>query len=359
MRIIVLLIAIIVANASSKASVLDIRGGGVGPRQSYDGTDYYDQFELDYGTKDNERIAGALRGFVKSGALSRLREDDAFLVYMNKYLEDGPEAISGRVKPFYAADFGRKADLNKGENPKIIIVNRKLRASADGSLMLPAPGPVEVEVRDVWQPWLKARCNFAVRYIVPNRRNVLRIMDAQGKFTTKIIREDSTEGGKPRVAQELTFRPRILSRLMGEKPTVMRRTLPTSVLYDVRSKRKTTLPARTMQKAAKGAHGPKTTSAVKTHEQDMAAPKKKKKKREIEKEKSIEGGSKGVTVKIKTPGAGIQRAGKGAEVFEGKDVALRGRQRSWRKQDELKAEAGNRKASVLGKLNGVMRKTKA
>jgi len=144
---------------------------------------------------------------------------------------------------------------------------------------------------------------------------------------------------------------------MGEKPTVMRRTLPTSVLYDVRSKRKTTLPARTMQKAAKGAHGPKTTSAMKTHEQDMAAPKKKKEK--IEKEKSIEGGSKRVAVKIKTPGAGIQRAGKGAEVFEGKDVALRGRQRSWRKQDELKAEAGNRKASVLGKLNGVMRKTKA
>ena len=75
------------------ASVLKLRGGGVGPKQSQGGADYYDQFSLDYGIQDKERIAGALRGFVRSGALSGLRESDPFFTFMNKYLEDGPEPI--------------------------------------------------------------------------------------------------------------------------------------------------------------------------------------------------------------------------------------------------------------------------
>jgi hypothetical protein len=41
----------------------------------------------------------------------------------------------------------------------------------------------DYEVRNVWQPWLKRKCDFAVRYIVPDRVNILRIMRAQGRFS--------------------------------------------------------------------------------------------------------------------------------------------------------------------------------
>jgi len=86
-------LAVCSGEVASMASVLKLRGGGVGPKQSQGGADYYDQFSLDYGIQDKERIAGALRGFVRSGALSGLRESDPFFTFMNKYLEDGPEPI--------------------------------------------------------------------------------------------------------------------------------------------------------------------------------------------------------------------------------------------------------------------------
>ena len=75
--------------------------------------DYYEQFTLDYGKQDTERSAGSLRGFLKYGALSKLPENDPFKKWLNHHLEKGPEEIKGRIKPFYAADFGSKADLNK------------------------------------------------------------------------------------------------------------------------------------------------------------------------------------------------------------------------------------------------------
>ncbi len=69
---------------------------------------------------------------------------------------------------------------------KIIIVNRKLAAAADGTI-LPAPsGPVDLEVREVWQPWLKRRCNFVLRYIVPNRANIMELMENQGRFRAEV-----------------------------------------------------------------------------------------------------------------------------------------------------------------------------
>ena len=58
----------------------------------------------------------------------------------------------------------------------------------DNDGMLPVQGPdVEVEVRDVWQPWLRRRCNFAVRYIIPNRANIIELMEGQGRFRAEVI----------------------------------------------------------------------------------------------------------------------------------------------------------------------------
>lgn len=56
----------------------------------------------------------------------------------------------------------------------------------DGTI-LPAPtGPVDLEVREVWQPWLKRRCDFVVRYIVPNRANIMELMENQGRFRAEV-----------------------------------------------------------------------------------------------------------------------------------------------------------------------------
>ena len=46
---------------------------------------------------------------------------------------------------------------------------------------------VDLEVRTIWQPWLRARCNFAVRYVVPNRSNIIKIMQKKGKFNAKVF----------------------------------------------------------------------------------------------------------------------------------------------------------------------------
>lgn len=52
-------------------------------------------------------------------------------------------------------------------------------------LMKPS-AEVDVEVREVWQPWLKSKCDFVVRYIVPNRANIIEIMEGQGRFRAEV-----------------------------------------------------------------------------------------------------------------------------------------------------------------------------
>jgi hypothetical protein len=44
----------------------------------------------------------------------------------------------------------------------------------------------DYEERTIWQPWWKYRCNFAVRYIVPNRINIIEIMEGKGQFTSEV-----------------------------------------------------------------------------------------------------------------------------------------------------------------------------
>lgn len=89
------------SDASTMAnSILQIRGGTV-PQADEAGSDYYEQFELDYGSADKRRVAGATRGFIKSGKLEGLSESDPFKKWLNQHLEKGSEPITGRLKPFY------------------------------------------------------------------------------------------------------------------------------------------------------------------------------------------------------------------------------------------------------------------
>ena len=83
-------------------NVYRIRGGLV-PQASETGGNYYEQFELDYGTADKRRIAGSMRGFINGGKIASLPEVDPFLKWMNENLEKGPETSPGRLKPFYVS----------------------------------------------------------------------------------------------------------------------------------------------------------------------------------------------------------------------------------------------------------------
>jgi hypothetical protein len=87
---------------SAKLNILSIRGGLV-PEANEQGGDYYDQFQLDYGREDNVRIAGQMRGLIKSGKISSLPEKDPFLKWINEHLEKGPEEFVGRIKPYYVS----------------------------------------------------------------------------------------------------------------------------------------------------------------------------------------------------------------------------------------------------------------
>lgn len=70
---------------------------------------------------------------------------------------------------------------------KIVIVQRKLQAKSTGILSTPQDGSdLDVEVREIKNPFLRARCNFAVRYVVPNRVNIIRIMEANNRFKSEV-----------------------------------------------------------------------------------------------------------------------------------------------------------------------------
>lgn len=217
------------SRCSGNRVVLDLRGGLV-PQAKETGGDYYEQFHLDYGTRDSKRIAGALRGFITSGKLSSLPESDPFFKWLNAHLEKGPESVSGRVKPYYAADFGEKRDLQPGENPKVFIVQRRLSYDERGVLQPPSSNEVDVEEREIWQPWLKRRCNFVARYIVPNRVNILKIMESQGRFVSELEVDYDDGSGKRAAWAKMTFKPTLAQRLSGRRSVVVRRALDASKL---------------------------------------------------------------------------------------------------------------------------------
>lgn len=223
----------------SYANFLKIRGGASTNIGNENGEiEYYDQFHLDYGKKDNVRIAGAMRGFLETGKLKSLEEKDTFLKWLNNHLEDGPEPLEARTKPFYALDFGTRSDLRPGECPKIMIVTRKLKANDKGEL-LPGASDIDVEERSLWQPWLRSRCNFVVRYIVPNRINIIRIMEAKNRFSSQLQIKEK-KAGKDAVSKEawvkVTFRPRLVGRFLGKRDVVMERQLDAVQLFGAGAK---------------------------------------------------------------------------------------------------------------------------
>ena len=217
-----------ITNALEMPTLVLLRGG-LAPQAMEEGS-YYEQFHLDYGSKDNKRIAGALRGFIASGKLSNLPESDPFFKWINEHLEKGPEPVSGRIKPYYAADFGTKKDLKKGENPKVMIVQRKLIYDENGVLAkAPPSSEIDVEVREVWQPWLKSKCDFVARYIVPSRINIIKIMESQGRFLSE-LEIDEDDKGRRTAWSKLTFRPTLAQRIKGNRDVVLRRQIDASSL---------------------------------------------------------------------------------------------------------------------------------
>ena len=91
-------------NSNHYNYLLNLRGGAVPQASpSSNGDDYYEKFHLDYGCEDNIRIAGSMKGLIKSGKLSNLHENDKFLKWLNQKLEIGSELPTSRVKPYYVS----------------------------------------------------------------------------------------------------------------------------------------------------------------------------------------------------------------------------------------------------------------
>ena len=106
---------------------------------------------------------------------------------------------------------------------KILIVTRRLKVDNDGVLQS-ATTENDVEVRTVWQPWLRHRCDFAVRYIVPSRVGIIRILEAKKRFSHEIEIDDSDEENK-KLWSKMTFKPSLIGRLKGKRDQVVWRGL--------------------------------------------------------------------------------------------------------------------------------------
>jgi hypothetical protein len=96
------------ATSGSYSALLNLRGGLVPQaevaEEGEELQDYYEQFTLDYGCEDNVRIAGSMRGLIKTGRLTGLAETDPFLKWLNEKLEKGSEPPQGRVKPYFVSN---------------------------------------------------------------------------------------------------------------------------------------------------------------------------------------------------------------------------------------------------------------
>ena len=107
-------------------------------------------------------------------------------------------------------------------------MQRKLEADEDGILAARPPSDIDVEVRHIWQPWLRARCNFADRYIVPSRVNLINILERKRRFGHEVEVDTDGEDG-PKLWAKMTFKPRLVGRLLGKRNKVMWRELVVDV----------------------------------------------------------------------------------------------------------------------------------
>jgi hypothetical protein len=63
-----------------------------------------------------------------------------------------------------------------------------LKQNSDGT-NIECSKEYDIETREIWQPWLKSKCNFVVRYIVPNRINIVKILESKGQYKSSVIIE--------------------------------------------------------------------------------------------------------------------------------------------------------------------------
>lgn len=80
---------------------------------------------------------------------------------------------------------------------KIFILKNELECHKNGTIMFPSLTSVNteildsqnIEVRNIWQPWIRRHCTFAVRYILPIRPNIIEIMKASGQILHQVLLE--------------------------------------------------------------------------------------------------------------------------------------------------------------------------
>eukprot|EP01033_Poteriospumella_lacustris_P000157 gene158-104_t len=99
----------------------------------------------------------------------------------------------------------------------------------------------DVDVREVWQPWLKSKCNFAVRYVIPDRVNIVKILASQRRFSSQLHIETTkdNESGKESKAAwiNMKFKPTWRQRLTGKRDVVIKYPVDAERLLSSNSKR--------------------------------------------------------------------------------------------------------------------------
>ena len=103
-----------------------------------------------------------------------------------------------------------------------MIVQRKLKTDKNGFL-LDGDAEIDIEEREIWQPWIKPRCDFVVRYIVPSRVNIIKMFEAKKRFSHELEIVGEDEKGGPKLESIMTFKPRLFERLLGKRNIVIRR----------------------------------------------------------------------------------------------------------------------------------------
>ena len=81
--------------------------------------------------------------------------------------------------------------------------------------MVDGNNDVDVEVKVIKNPFWRARCNFAVRYVVPNRENIIKIMHSKGRFKSEWIVNSNN------YVNRLSFQPRLIDRIFRGKRDVL------------------------------------------------------------------------------------------------------------------------------------------
>ena len=81
----------------------------------------------------------------------------------------------------------------------------------------------------------RCRCNFAVRYIVPDRVNIIKILEAKRRFGHEVELDTDGEEG-PKLWAKMTFKPRLIGRLLMKRNKTIWRELDSYRLGNTNTK---------------------------------------------------------------------------------------------------------------------------